>query len=336
MDDPDHLLIPHNSAPRTSLSLTIAPAIERLAAASTPRSTRPMSTRSTLTPTDPYVQTLTRRKRDYNAKDATFSRPLKRTHPQLARRSLPLPQKIDFIPCLPDPLLPPFNDSSGLSDPSPDSAQLATFKALRHFPTSSIPVNPSSNDPVAHDDSIRIEDPGPQFFSTTPNLAPSQTFVPLPSLTVALPSPLLSRSIDHSFPVNLPSRSDTRRLTTAMHVSPPAPFLPWTIAPVLTCLVTRDPSSHLPDLPSSLVPRLPAFPSRTVLSLDADLSGPSSASIATLDPRSSSMSPPSPDIRFHCAPTFRPLCPPPAHPHCQISHLNTFWLSWKTTLLRGE
>ncbi|KAH8982055.1 hypothetical protein EDB92DRAFT_2117957 [Lactarius akahatsu] len=55
-----------------------------------------------------------------------------------------------------------------------------------------------------------------------------------------------------------------------MHVSSPAPFLPWTIAPVLTCLVTRNPSLHLPDLPSRLVPRLPAFPSRTVLSLDTN------------------------------------------------------------------
>ncbi|KAH8989497.1 hypothetical protein EDB92DRAFT_1947463 [Lactarius akahatsu] len=171
VDVPDHLLVPHSFVPSTSLL--------QLPLISLPRTTdRPLCLRA-----------FAKRKHDYNTENKSSPCTCKRPRAQLARRSVPLPQKFDFVLHHLVPLIPPFDDSNGLSNSLLDLARLAPFAtSLQLLPGLSAVTYPSHEDLVAHDNSIRIKDPSPQSFLKTLDLAPSRAFAPLPSLTVALPS----------------------------------------------------------------------------------------------------------------------------------------------------
>ncbi|KAH8984005.1 hypothetical protein EDB92DRAFT_1951061 [Lactarius akahatsu] len=210
-------------------------------------------------------------------------------------------------------------------------------------------ADPFHNDLVTRNDSIRLEDPSQQSFSKACDFAPSQAFEPLPSLTVALPSPPPSRSIDHSFPVTLLSRLDvptdrpfsshtaalvrTWRLATTILVSPPAPSPPRTTAPAIAHPVTDFiffvPKATYPCPPHSGPPSRSASRSTMLHSLGAvsvptDLSGSTSASFPTLDPRpyAAFTPPPRCSLPLHSdLPSLVPVfcLPPLLHPASQSS-----------------
>ncbi|KAH8993148.1 hypothetical protein EDB92DRAFT_1944724 [Lactarius akahatsu] len=164
------------------------------------------------------LHTLAKREREYDAVAESFPHSRKHPRTQLAQQSIPLPQKSDFIPRRPVPLIPPFDDSSGLSTPAHSFTHLMASPRLP--PDSPILTNPCRAVLAAHNDSIQISNPCLKLFSgpptSFPDLAPSPFIVPSSLFPSALPfirtlSPVAFHEIstisDLRAPILLPNRT---------------------------------------------------------------------------------------------------------------------------------